>query len=109
MVAGYTVANDLTARSLQQADRQKGFPWLRGKNLDGFCPLGPCFVPRECLDVSDLRVRATVNGQLRQDATTADWVVDVPHALAYLSRHLTLRSGDMRDCCLTSRRALRPR
>ncbi len=95
MVAGYTVANDLTARSLQQADRQKGFPWLRGKNLDGFCPLGPCFVPRECLDVSDLRVRATVNGQLRQDATTADWVVDVPHALAYLSRHLTLRSGDI--------------
>lgn len=36
-----------------------------------------------------------MNGALRQDATTADWVVDIPHALAYLSRHLTLRPGDL--------------
>jgi 5-oxopent-3-ene-1,2,5-tricarboxylate decarboxylase/2-hydroxyhepta-2,4-diene-1,7-dioate isomerase len=94
-VAGYTVANDLTARSLQKDDREKKFPWVRGKNLDGFCPLGPCFVPREHLELANLRVRARVNGELRQDATTADWVVDVPHALAYLSRHLTLHAGDL--------------
>ncbi len=94
-VAGYTVANDLTARDLQRADRDRGFPWLRGKNLDGFLPLGPCFVPRDFLDVSDLRVSAHVNGELRQDATTRDWVVPVPEALAWLSKHLTLRPGDV--------------
>lgn len=94
-VAGYTVANDLTARSLQQRDRELKFPWFRGKNLDGFCPLGPCLVPREQIDITDLRVQARVNGELRQDASTRDWVVDIPHALAYLSRHLTLYPGDL--------------
>ena len=94
-VAGYTVANDLTARSLQKQDREMKFPWFRGKNLDGFCPLGPCFVPREQIDVNGMRLRAHVNGELRQDANTSDWVVDIPHALRYLSRHLTLRPGDL--------------
>ena len=100
-VAGYTVANDLTARSLQGDDRARGHPWLRAKNLDGFCPLGPCLVPRDALDVSDLRVTARVRvagaeeDELRQDASTRDLVVDVPRALAWLSRHLTLRRGDL--------------
>lgn len=94
-VAGYTVANDLTARSLQGADREQRHPWFRAKNLDGFCPLGPCFVPRDFLSVDDLRVTCRVNGELRQDASTADWVVDLPHALAWLSRHLTLHPGDV--------------
>ncbi|HKI83815.1 MAG TPA: fumarylacetoacetate hydrolase family protein [Candidatus Krumholzibacteria bacterium] len=94
-VAGYTVANDLTARSLQKRDREMKFPWFRGKNLDGFCPLGPCFVPKELIDISDLHVQARVNGELRQDASTRDWVVDIPHALVYLSRHLTLYPGDL--------------
>lgn len=44
-VAGYTVANDLTARTLQKEDRAKQFPWFRAKNLDGFLPLGPCSFP----------------------------------------------------------------
>ncbi len=94
-VAGYTVANDLTARSLQKRDRELKFPWFRGKNLDGFCPLGPCFVPREQIEIENLRLCAHVNGELRQDANTRDWVVDIPHALAYLSRHLTLHPGDL--------------
>lgn len=94
-VAGYTVANDLTARSLQGADRKLGYPWLRGKNMDGFLPLGPCFVPRDFLDVSELRVTAKVNGELRQDASTRDWVVPIPEALAWLSKHLTLYPGDV--------------
>jgi 2-keto-4-pentenoate hydratase/2-oxohepta-3-ene-1,7-dioic acid hydratase in catechol pathway len=95
LVGGYCVANDLTARSIQGSDRKKMYPWFRGKNLDGFCPLGPCFVPRDFLDISDLRVTAHVNGELRQDASTRDLVVDVPTALAWLSRHLTLRPGDI--------------
>lgn len=94
-VAGYTVANDLTARSLQGDDRAKGHPWFRSKNLDGFCPLGPCFVPRDYLDPRDVVVRATVGGVERQRASTRDLVVDVPHALAWLSRHMTLHPGDL--------------
>lgn len=94
-VAGFSVANDLTARTIQGRDREQGHPWFRAKNLDGFCPLGPCFVPRDYLDVSDLRVTCHVDGELRQDARTRDWIVDLPHAVAALSRHLTLRPGDV--------------
>jgi 2-keto-4-pentenoate hydratase/2-oxohepta-3-ene-1,7-dioic acid hydratase in catechol pathway len=94
-VAGYTVANDLTFRSLQGDDRKKGHPWFRAKNADGFLPLGPCFVPRDFFDLTDQRVTARVNGELRQDASTRDLVIDVPHALAELSRHMTLRPGDI--------------
>jgi len=100
-VAGYTVADDLTARSLQGEDRKRGHPWLRAKNLDGFCPLGPCLVPRDLLDLADLRVTARVRKrgsgrwETRQDASTRDWIVDVPRALAWLSKHLTLRPGDV--------------
>lgn len=94
-VAGYTVANDLTARTLQGEDRDRRHPWFRAKNLDGFCPLGPCFVPRDYLDVSDVRVTCHVDGELRQDARTRDWIVDLPHAVVALSRHLTLRPGDL--------------
>ena len=94
-VAGYSVANDLTARSLQGSDRKKGHPWFRAKNMDGFCPLGPCLVPRDSLELADLRVSARVNGEIRQDASTRDLVVDVRHAIAELSRHLTLHPGDL--------------
>ena len=94
-VAGYTVANDLTARTLQGVDREKKFPWFRAKNMDGFCPLGPCLVPRDYLDLSDLRITATVNGVVRQDANLKQMVVSVPAALSYLSHHLTLRAGDL--------------
>ena len=94
-VAGYTVANDLTARTLQGKDRELKYPWFRGKNMDGFCPLGPCFVPRDFLDTGDLRVQCKVNGKLKQDASTKDLVVGIPQALEWLSKHLTLRSLDL--------------
>ena len=94
-VAGYTVANDLTARSLQGSDRAKKYPWFRAKNLEGFCPLGPCFVPRDFLALDDLRVSARVGGELRQDASTRDLVVRVPEALEYVSRHIALHPLDV--------------
>jgi 2-keto-4-pentenoate hydratase/2-oxohepta-3-ene-1,7-dioic acid hydratase in catechol pathway len=94
-VAGYTIANDLTARSLQGQDRELKYPWFRAKNMDGFCPLGPCFVPRDFLDASDLRVQCKVNGTLRQDAGTKDFVVGIAQAIEWLSKHLTLRPLDL--------------
>lgn len=94
-VAGYTIANDLTARSLQGQDRELKYPWFRAKNMDGFCPLGPCFVPRDFLDASDLRVQCKVNDTLRQDASTKDFVVGIAQAIEWLSKHLTLRPLDL--------------
>jgi 2-keto-4-pentenoate hydratase/2-oxohepta-3-ene-1,7-dioic acid hydratase in catechol pathway len=100
-VAGYSLANDLTARTLQGRDRKQGHPWLRAKNFPGACPLGPCLVPRDHLDVSDLRIACRVRRagsetwETRQDASTRDWIHDIPAALAWLSRHLPLRPGDV--------------
>ena len=94
-IAFYTLANDLTARSLQGADRKLSYPWFRAKNLDGFCPLGPALVPADFLDPDSVRLTAHVGGEARQEACTSDMVVSIPTALAYLSRHLTLRPGDL--------------
>ncbi|MFT4537693.1 MAG: 2-keto-4-pentenoate hydratase/2-oxohepta-3-ene-1,7-dioic acid hydratase in catechol pathway [Planctomycetota bacterium] len=94
-VAGYSVANDLTARSLQGDDRKNGHPWFRSKNMDGFCPFGPCFIPRDFLALEDLELSATVNNETRQSSTLGAMVIDVPNAIAQLSSHLTLRPGDL--------------
>lgn len=94
-VAGYCVANDLTARTLQGADRKIGWPWFRAKNFPGSCPLGPCFVPAEELDPQDLAISASVNGELRQDSRTSLMVVPVDRAIAHLSTYFELHPGDL--------------
>lgn len=98
-VAAYTVANDLTGRTMQGDDRQLKYPWFRAKNFEDSCPLGPCLLLADPettdLDPNDWRVTATVNGELRQNASTAQLVVKIPEALAWLSRHLPLNTGDV--------------
>lgn len=88
-VMGYTCANDVTARDLQRRDGQ----WTRAKGFDSFCPLGPWI--ETDLDVVDLRVRCRVDGELRQDGTTADLVFDVATLVAYCSAFSTLLPGDV--------------
>jgi len=95
LVAGYTILDDVTARGMQGDDRGERKPWLRCKSFDTFCPIGPWVVPSSALDVGDLAIALTVNGEPRQASRTSLMVVDVPHALAYLSRHTTLRPGDI--------------
>ena len=98
-ITGYTVANDLTARTMQGDDRKLRYPWFRAKNFEGSCPLGPCLLLADpetgAPDPNDWRVTATVNGEPRQSATTAQLVVKIPEALAWLSRHLPLQTGDV--------------
>ncbi|AKU17427.1 fumarylacetoacetate hydrolase family protein [Luteipulveratus mongoliensis] len=89
VVFGYTCANDVTARDLQKSDGQ----WSRAKGFDTFCPLGPWI--ETDLDVSDLRVRTTVDGDVRQDGTTADMIHDVPTLISYASQAFTLLPGDV--------------
>ena len=94
-VAGYTVANDLTARHLQGADRESGWPWFRSKNFPGSCPLGPCFIPATELNPSDLAITCHVNGEPRQDSRTSLMVIPIDRAIAHLSTYLPLYAGDL--------------
>lgn len=92
-VYGYTVANDVTARDLQQKlDTQ----WTRGKSLDTFCPLGPYIVTRdEIADPQNLAVKTMVNGEVMQDSNTSNMIFNVKHLISYSSRMFTLEPGDI--------------
>jgi 2-keto-4-pentenoate hydratase/2-oxohepta-3-ene-1,7-dioic acid hydratase in catechol pathway len=89
MVAGYTCGNDVTARDLQKSDPQ----WTRGKGFDTFCPLGP-WVDTE-FDPADVRVTCTVDGQVRQDGRTKDFIFDIPTLIAYITAFARLEPGDV--------------
>jgi 2-keto-4-pentenoate hydratase/2-oxohepta-3-ene-1,7-dioic acid hydratase in catechol pathway len=88
-IFGYTAANDVTARDLQQRDGQ----WTRAKGFDTFCPLGP-WIETE-LDPADLRILCRVNGQVRQLASTQDMIFSVPNLVAYISSIMSLYPGDV--------------
>jgi 2-keto-4-pentenoate hydratase/2-oxohepta-3-ene-1,7-dioic acid hydratase in catechol pathway len=90
-VWGYTIINDVTARDLQRDHEQ----WFLGKGLDTFCPMGPFAVTAEEVDDRDLLVECRVNGELRQHASTAELVFDVPELIATISAGLTLLPGDV--------------
>jgi 2-keto-4-pentenoate hydratase/2-oxohepta-3-ene-1,7-dioic acid hydratase in catechol pathway len=88
-VLGYTCANDVTARDLQRSDGQ----WSRAKGFDTFAPLGPWIVTE--LDPTDLNVVCRVNGQVTQQASTADMVFKIPQLIEYISAAMTLEPGDV--------------
>ncbi len=89
-VFGYTCANDVTARDLQQKDGQ----WTRAKGFDTFCPVGP-WIETDPGDVHDLGLRAVVNGTVRQEGSTAEMIFP-PHLLvSFISRIMTLYPGDV--------------
>jgi 5-carboxymethyl-2-hydroxymuconate isomerase len=91
-VLGYTVANDVTARDLQDRDRQ----FTRGKSLDTFCPLGPALVTAdEVPEPQALRLTTMVNGETLQDESTAAMIFEVAELIAFASRAFTLEPGDV--------------
>ena len=97
MIAGYVVVNDVSARDLT---RRSDFPfshdWFRGKSFDSFTPVGPWFVPRDCLgDPHDVRLTLAVNGETMQDGSSADMIFNSFEQIAYLSNLLELRPGDL--------------
>jgi 2-keto-4-pentenoate hydratase/2-oxohepta-3-ene-1,7-dioic acid hydratase in catechol pathway len=92
-VWGYTVLNDVTARDVQ---RRHGGQYFKGKGLDGSCPMGPVIVTKdEVADPQALALRCLVNGELRQNSTTAQMIFDIPTLIASLSEGLTLDPGDI--------------
>ena len=95
-VAGFTIVNDLTARELQKKDIAAGLPWFRAKSLDTFCPIGPYLIPRESVaDPQNLQLELRVNGEIRQQASTADMIFSVRELVSYVSRFCTLQPGDL--------------
>lgn len=91
-VFGYTIANDVTARDLQDGDRQ----WVRGKSLDTFCPLGPWIVTAdEIADPHALAIRCFVNSEKVQDSRTDQLIFRIPVLIEFLSRAFTLLPGDV--------------
>ncbi len=88
-IAGFTCANDVTARDLQRTESQ----WGRAKGFDTFCPVGPAVVAG--LSWSDLTVICRVNGEERQRAPATDMVFSIPFLLAWVSAIMTLEPGDL--------------
>jgi 2-keto-4-pentenoate hydratase/2-oxohepta-3-ene-1,7-dioic acid hydratase in catechol pathway len=92
-IAGYCVTNDMSEREFQN---DRGGQWTKGKSCETFNPLGPYLVTRdEIANPQDLRLRLWVNGELRQDGTTADMIFSVDHLIWYLSQFMTLEPGDV--------------
>lgn len=91
-IAGYTCANDVSARDLQVGNGQ----WHRGKAVDTFLPMGPWLVtPDEVADPQALRIRCLLNGQTMQDSTTADMIFSIAEIVAFISQTITLEPGDV--------------
>jgi 2-keto-4-pentenoate hydratase/2-oxohepta-3-ene-1,7-dioic acid hydratase in catechol pathway len=91
-VFGYTIINDVTARTLQHRHKQ----WFLGKSIDSFCPMGPAIVTADAVpDVTRLRLLTRVNGEVRQDALVADLIFDIPTLIETLSLTMTLEPGDL--------------
>jgi 2-keto-4-pentenoate hydratase/2-oxohepta-3-ene-1,7-dioic acid hydratase in catechol pathway len=88
-ILGYTIANDITARDLQQIDAQ----WARAKSFDTFCPLGP-WIDTD-FDPSEAMLSCRVNGELRQMGSTHEMIFPVQQLVAYLSSVMTLLPGDV--------------
>ena len=95
-VAGYAIGLDMSARDWQRHPKHLvKFDLFGGKAFDDSCPLGPGIVPARFVDDTSLRLRLRVNGELRQDASTADMIWDVAEQIAHISEHVTLEPGDV--------------
>jgi 2-keto-4-pentenoate hydratase/2-oxohepta-3-ene-1,7-dioic acid hydratase in catechol pathway len=91
-VYGYTIVNDVSARTIQNRHRQ----WFLGKSADGYCPMGPCIVTAdEVKDVTQLQLVTKVNGELRQSAYVTQLIFDIPTLIETISRLMTLEPGDI--------------
>jgi 2-keto-4-pentenoate hydratase/2-oxohepta-3-ene-1,7-dioic acid hydratase in catechol pathway len=91
-VFGYTVLNDVSARDLQKSHLQ----WFKGKSLDGFCPMGPLVVTAdEFGDPHQKRISLRLNGETRQDSTTAHMIFPIDVSIEFLSQGMTLEPADI--------------
>jgi 2-keto-4-pentenoate hydratase/2-oxohepta-3-ene-1,7-dioic acid hydratase in catechol pathway len=90
VIRGWTLADDVSARDLQKKDLQ----WTRAKGFDTFCPLGP-FVSDELDPIAGVTIETRLNGEIRQHASTLDFIFGIPKLLSFISEAFTLDPGDV--------------
>ncbi len=90
VVRGLTLANDVSARDLQKKDGQ----WTRAKGFDTFCPVGPVVSDELDLDAG-LILETRLNGEVRQEGSTVDFIFSVPELLGAITAAMTLEAGDL--------------
>jgi 2-keto-4-pentenoate hydratase/2-oxohepta-3-ene-1,7-dioic acid hydratase in catechol pathway len=88
-VEGFTCLNDVTARDLQKLDKQ----WVRAKSFDTFCPVGPKIV--KDIDPNNVRIQSFLNGELKQDSKTCEFIFKVEKLISFISQVMTLMPGDI--------------
>src|SRR3954451_25199155 len=88
-IAGYAVANDVSARDLQRSEAQ----WSRAKGFDSSCPWGPWITTADEIDPGDLRLTTHVNGELRQDGRTSDLIFSAQELVEFIGEACTLEPG----------------
>jgi 2-keto-4-pentenoate hydratase/2-oxohepta-3-ene-1,7-dioic acid hydratase in catechol pathway len=91
-VAGYCTGNDFSARDLQF---DTGGQWMVGKTPDQFAPLGPYLVTADQVNPDQLKIECRVNGETRQSSNTEDFIFNSAQVVSYISRHMTLKPGDI--------------
>lgn len=92
-VAGYCLHNDVSEREFQL---ERNGTWDKGKGCDTFAPVGPFLATKdEIADIDNLRLWLKVNGETRQDGTTANLIFKIPFLISYLSQFMTLLPGDV--------------
>ena len=100
-VAGFMTTNDVSCRDLQIRPDRPGLrsDWLGGKSHDNFAPMGPFFVPRAFVpDHMNLFIRLTVNGEIKQNGNTSQFIFTPEEQIEYASNILTIDSGDIFSC-----------
>ncbi|KAH6917791.1 hypothetical protein BKA70DRAFT_950 [Coprinopsis sp. MPI-PUGE-AT-0042] len=94
-IAGYALSVDMTGRNLQDKVKKAGLPWTAAKGFDTFTPIGP-FIPKSSIpDPDNLRITLKINGETKQDGTTADMIFKIPRLLEDTSAVMTLEEGDV--------------
>ncbi len=91
-IRGYVIVNDVTARDIQKSDGQ----WTRGKGFDTFCPVGPIVSDEvEPIAGAALTVTTRLNGEVKQQGATGDFIFSIPELLRYITAAITLEAGDL--------------
>ena len=90
-ILGYTVGNDVSARTLQF----RGSQWILGKSLDNFAPIGPTIIPPHSFDFESATITTTVNGEVRQQAKLQQMIFKPDAIIEFVSQYIRLQEGDI--------------
>lgn len=95
VVGGYCAALDMTAACQMKEARSKGLSWLLGKGFDTSCPVSRFIEKSEICDINNVELWSCVNGELRQNASTNDFIFNIPTLISYITKYITLEPNDM--------------